>query len=93
MPSSIVLTDDGQIKASRGHLWALLVCADGVTSGDKVEIKDSTDNSGTAMVTVVLGNTDDIASFTPATGIEFGTAIYADFTKTGGTLTVTAVYD
>lgn len=91
--ASLVLTADGQVKDKPGSVYAVMACFDGVTSGDKVEIKNSTDNSGTSKITIVCPTTDDVVVFTPSMGVSFGTAIYCDVTKTSGTLTVTVVYD
>jgi len=72
---------------------ALCMTADGVTSGNKVEIIDSTSATGTAELTFVFGNTDDVIPFYPCVGMHFDDGIYCKITKTTGTLTVSAVYD
>jgi hypothetical protein len=90
--SSIVLTADGQVKTSAGTVYALLVSGIGVTAGDKIEIKNSTDNTGTALLTIVADGANGTWSFYPCVGITFSTGIYCDETKTGGTFTTTIVY-
>tara|TARA_R100001082_G_scaffold83456_1_gene50209 strand:- start:8160 stop:8669 length:510 start_codon:yes stop_codon:yes gene_type:complete len=90
--SAVVKTDDGQIKASGGTVWSLQIDMAGVTIGDKIEIKNSTDNSGTALLTFTSTAANQSFTFTPSMGIAFSTGIYSDETKSGGTITVTAVY-
>ena len=90
--TAVVKTADGQIKASGGTVWYLQIDMAGVTIGDKIEIKNSTDSSGTALLTFTATAANQSFTFTPSMGIAFGTGIYSDETKTGGTITVTAVY-
>ena len=90
--SSVVLTDDGQVKASAGSVYAVLVSGVGVTAGDKVELKNSTDNTGDALLTIVADSANGTWAFNPCVGVSFGTGIYCDETKSGGTFTVTVVY-
>ena len=47
---SSVLTADGQVKATAGSVLAVMVSVNGVTAADKIEIKNSADNSGTALL-------------------------------------------
>jgi len=89
--SAIVLTADGQIKASGGTLWSLQIDMVGVTIGDKIEIKNSLDNSGTALLTFTATAANQSFTFTPSMGIAFSTGIYSDET-TGDDITVTAVF-
>lgn len=91
--SASVKTADGQIKGSAGVVYALNVSGVGVTIGDKVEIKNSTDNGGTSLITVVADAANGTWSFYPSVGITYGTGIYSDETKSGGTFTVTVVYE
>ena len=88
-----VLATDGQIKASAGVLYGFILSCDGVTAGDKIEIKNSLDNSGTALCTIVAQATDAVYPFTPVQGITYSTGIYFDETKSGGTFTISAIYD
>lgn len=91
--SSIVLAADGQVKATAGTVYAVLVSAVGVTAADKVEIKNSADNSGTALLTFVADAANGTWAFYPCVGVTFDTGIYSDETKSGGTFTVTVVYE
>ena len=90
--TGIVVAGDGQIKAAAGTLYGVIVTFDGVTAGDKVEIKNSTDNSGTSLFTVIAQAADVVYTFTPCVGIAYSTGIYSDVTLTGGTCTVSAVF-
>jgi hypothetical protein len=92
--SGEVLTADGQISASAGVVYAVYVSGITVTAGDKVEIKNSADNSGDSLVTIVADGANGAWTFCPAVGITFDTGIYVDETKaSGGTFTVTVVYE
>ena len=90
--SSSVLTDDGQVKDTAGSVIAVMVSINGFTAADKIELKNSTDNSGTALISFVATAAAQSWMFTPGTDIEFSTAIYADVTKSGGTCSITTVY-
>jgi hypothetical protein len=90
--TGLVLTADGQVKATAGVVYAVQVSGIGVTAGDKVEIKNSADNSGTALVTMVADAANGTWAFYPSVGITFDTGIYSDETKSGGTFTATIVY-
>ena len=90
--SSSVLTDDGQVKATAGSVIAVMVSINGFTAADKIEIKNSTDNSGTALISFVATAAAQSWMFTPGTNIPFDTAIFVDVTKSGGTCSVTTVY-
>jgi len=88
-----VLTASGQLRAVPGTVYGVIVSCDGVTSGDKVEFKDALTDTGTSQLSIVFGGTDDIASFCPSIPVRFSTGIYMTMTKTGGTMTVTVLYD
>jgi len=85
------VTADGNIKASAGILYALIISASGVTAGDTIEIKDG--SGGSTIITVVFSGTEETIVFCPPVPISFSTAIYSDETLTGGTAYVTGVYD
>jgi len=89
--TGLVLTADGQVKASAGTVYAVLVTGIGVTAADKIEIKNSTDNAGDALITVVADAANGTWAFYPCVGITYDTGIYCDETKSGGTFTVTIV--
>jgi len=92
--SSSVLTSSGQIKGSAGTVYAILVSGVGVTAGDKVEIKNSTDDSGASLATIVADAANGTWAFYPAVGISYDTGIYSDETiADAGTFTVTVVYE
>jgi len=90
--SASTKTADGQIKASGGTVWSVMVSMNGVTAGDKVEIKNSTDNSGTALLTFTATASAQSFMFSPSVGVAYSTGIYSDESKSGGTITVTVVY-
>ena len=54
---SSILTADGQVKATAGSVLAVMVSVNGVTAADKIEIKNSADNSGTALLSFVANPT------------------------------------
>jgi len=83
------VTADGNIKASAGTLYDLIVTGVGVTAGDGVVIKDGV--AGAEMYRVALQDANQTASV-HLTGMVFATAIYADITATSGTVYVTGVY-
>ena len=86
-----VVAVDAQIKASAGTVYAVLVTGIGVTAADKIEIKNSTDNAGDALITIVADAANGTWAFNPCVGITYDTGIYCDETKSGGTFTVTIV--
>ena len=90
--STSIKTADGQVKASSGTVWSVQVDMNGVTAGDKIEIKNSTDNSGSALLTFTATASAQSFMFTPSVGVAFSSGLYSDETKTGGTITVTVVY-
>lgn len=87
-----VMTGDGQVKGTAGTVFAVLVSGIGVAAGDKVELKNSTDNGGASLITVVADAVDGTWAFYPCAGITYSVAIYCDLT-TSGNFTVTVVYD
>ena len=90
--SSSILTADGQVKATAGSVLAVMVSVNGVTAADKIEIKNSADNSGTALLSFVATASAQSWMFTPGTDIKFDTGIYVDVTLSGGTCSVTTIY-
>jgi len=86
-----VAAADAQVKASAGTVYAVLVSGIGVTAADKIEIKNSTDNAGDALITIVADAANGTWAFYPCVGITYDTGIYCDETKSGGTFTVTIV--
>lgn len=90
-----VLTADGQVKATAGNVYEVIVSFKGVTAGDQVQIKNSLDNSGTAILHAVASAANGtIVIPTPAAGpVRFFTAIYCDVTLTGGSVQVTTLYE
>lgn len=89
---SVVKVADGQVKATAGTVFAMNIDFVGVTAGDKVELKNSADNSGPALITLVADAAAGHWNFCPSVGITYDTGIYVDETKSGGTFTVTVVY-
>ena len=69
-----------------------MVSVNGVTAADKIEIKNSADNSGTALLSFVATASAQSWMFTPGTDIKFDTGIYVDVTLSGGTCSVTTIY-
>lgn len=90
--TAITLAADGQVKATAGTVYAIHLSFVGVTAGDKIELKNSADDSGTALITLVAPTTAGSIDFCPSVGIAFDTGIYSDETKNGGTFTATIVY-
>lgn len=85
----VVETADAQVKATSGTVYEVLVAFAGVTIGDKIELKNSTDNSGTANYTCVAATANGVCTYEPPSGMIFTTAIYYDETKSGGTFKTT----
>jgi len=81
-----------QIKGSAGTVYAILVSGVGVTAGDTVMIKNSTDNSGTSLITIVADAVNGTWAFYPSVGITYTAGIYFDVSITGGDFTATVVY-
>lgn len=90
----VVATNDVVIKGSPGELFGVMVCFDGVTAGDTVEIENhATADSGTSLCMFVAQAADQVLTFTPCVAIAYAAGIYCDFTLSGGAATVTAVYE
>jgi hypothetical protein len=85
-------TADKQIKATKGSIISVLVTYIGVTIADKIEIKNSTDNSGTALITISAATANGSFQYTPTAPVDFTTAIYYDETKSGGNFLTTILY-
>lgn len=91
--TGVVQTTDAQVKATAGIVYGVLVSYVGVTAGDKVELKNSTDNSGTALITIVADGANGTNAFYPCVGITYSTGIYYDVTiADAGSFTATIVY-
>jgi hypothetical protein len=91
--SGVVKTTADQVKATAGVVYGVLVSYIGVTAGDKIELKNSADNSGDALITIVADGANGTNAFYPCVGITFGTGVYYDVTlNDGGTFTATIVY-
>jgi hypothetical protein len=91
--SEVCTTETVVVKGTSGVVYGLLVSGIGVTAGDKIEIYNSADGSGTALLTVVADAANGTWAFYPCVGITFGTAIYYKATISGGTCTTTVVYE
>jgi len=92
--TSVVKTTDGQVKGSAGTVYGILVSYVGVTAGDKIELKNSTDNSGTSLITIVASGSDGTNAFYPCVGITYDTGIYYDETIGDvGAFTTTIIYE
>ena len=87
-----VKTADAQIKATPGVVYQVIVSYAGVTAGDKIEIKNSADNSGTSNITVVAPAANGTTIVPLPIGTLYTTAIYYDETKSGGTFTTQIFY-
>lgn len=91
--SASVLIADGQVKATAGVVHSVMVSVNGATAADKVEIKNSADNSGTALLSFVATAAAQSWMFAPSIGVDFSVGIYADVTLTGSaTVSITTVY-
>jgi len=86
--SVVEVTGDTTVKSSSGKVYGLHICFDGVTVGDKVELKDD----GSVRFTFVADATDQSYPFTPCVGMPFDTDISVAITKTSGSVYVTLVY-
>jgi hypothetical protein len=91
--TSVIKTGDAQVKGSAGTIFGFIISADGVTAGDNFEIRNSTDNSGTALINVDFDSTDQTIIFTPSVGITFDTGIWFEVTLTGGTVNCSVLYN
>ena len=90
--SASVLAADGQVKASAGTVYSVMISMNGVVAGDKVEIKNSTDASGSVLLSFVATAAAQSFMFNPSVGITYAAGIYADVTISSGTVSVTTVY-
>lgn len=88
----VVESSDNQIKGTAGTVYAVIVTYAGVTAGDKIEIKNSTDNSGAALIPFVAPAANGTFVIFPPVAVPFDTAMYYDETKTGGTFKTTVLY-
>ncbi len=82
----IELTADGQVKANPGTLYGFRIQFVGVTIGDKVEIRNGTDNTGTVIFTVTAITIDEVHVYNSSKGMRFDGGIYNDETKSSGTI-------
>jgi hypothetical protein len=81
-----ILTSDGSVKAGPGYVYWVLVSV--AATGGAWQLNDSTDDSGTDMVSgVAAANTQTFLDFS-GFPIRFGTGIYADIPGSNITLTV-----
>tara|TARA_Y100000361_G_C11031664_1_gene275141 strand:- start:301 stop:579 length:279 start_codon:yes stop_codon:yes gene_type:complete len=81
-----ILTSDGSVKAGPGYVYWVLVSV--AATGGAWQLNDSTDDSGTDMVSgVAAANTQTFMDFS-GFPIRFGTGIYADIPGSNITLTV-----
>jgi len=84
---------DAQVTARPSKVYGAILSGKGITAGDMVELSDSSSGSGTAIVTFIASGANGSIVFTPSVGIDFFDGVYADCTITGGTMTVTVLYD
>lgn len=85
------VTADGNIKASLGTLYGLVIAGVGVAAGNTVVIKDG--SSGAEVLRVVFSAANETIIVPLPAPISFSTAIYADITVSSGTAYVTGIYD
>ena len=90
--TAIRVVGDGQIKASAGVLYNLVIAGAGVTAGDTVAIKDG-GAGGTVVITYVFGAANETKQLVFDFPITFSTDIYVDVTLSGGAAYVTGIYD
>lgn len=88
----VVKTTDSQVKATPGMVYGLVVSFAGVTAGDKITLKNSEDDSGTALITVVVPAANGTIVVPLTVGVIFTTAIFYDATITGGAFATTIQY-
>lgn len=86
------VTADGNLKASAGILYGVLVSGAGVTIGDKVDIKDG-GSGGTVILTIVFATANETIPVMLPWPIVCTGAIYADVSITGGSVYVSGIYD
>lgn len=90
--ATMVTPADGQIKASGGVLYGLVISGKGVTAGDTVAIKDG-GAGGTTKLMYVFTAANETKGLAFDFPITFSTDIYVDVTLSGGTGYVTGIYD
>lgn len=90
--TAVRLTADGQVKASAGVLYGLVIAGKGVTAGDTVDVKDG-GAGGAIKITYVFGAVNETGALNFPHPITFTTDIYIDVTISGGTIYVTGIYD
>jgi len=90
--AGVVKAADAQVKATAGIIHAISVSFVGVTIGDKIEVKNSADNSGTALITLVATAANQTIQLPGDTGVIFDVGIYYDVTLSGGTATASIVF-
>jgi hypothetical protein len=87
-------TSSGQVKASLGVVKGVIVSYTGAVAGDKAELFNSTNGSGTTYVTVIASATaGTVTPVIPQGGILFDSGIYCTVTKTSGTVKVQTIYE
>ena len=84
---------DAQVTAKPTKVYGVILAGEGITAGDKVLLSDSASGAGTTIITLVSEVANGSTIFTPSVGIDFFAGVYADVTKTGGTMSVTVLYD
>jgi hypothetical protein len=82
---------DGDIFAGPAKLLGLVASGIGVTAGNKIDIKDG--SGGAVVLTIVFGAANETVVVPLPWPIAFNTAIYADFTLSGGSASVTGIYE
>lgn len=90
--TAVTQTANGQIKGSAGTLFSVQISFVGNAVGDKVEFLNSTSASGTSLITFTSTAVAQSFTFTPSIGIAYDTGIYAKWTTTSGTVTITSVF-
>ena len=88
MPAPVttsVDTADGSVTTGPGRVWGILVAA-GATGG-AWQLNDSTDDSGTDLISGVAPANSGYFIDLSTIPVEFATAIYADIPGTNVTLT------
>ena len=81
-----IVTADVSVKSTTGKVHWIIASA--AATGGIFEIKDSTDDTGTALITGVVGANTGPHSLNFDPPVEFGTAIFADVGGTNVTLTI-----
>ena len=95
--SIAVNSDDASIKAKEGRVHQVIISWDGATAGDDVHIVNKTTPAGALDADIILAftaiATDSQIIYTPTTPIKFSAGISILVTSSGGTVTVTIIYD